>query len=242
MTADEGRSTSLADEAYLTLRERIVTCHLAPGERITEKQVAADLGFGLTPVRRALLRLTGDGLVRTLPRRGYQVTPLSIASVNELFQVWRIIGPAIGELAVSNMTAEERTELATREKAKARAAMQAGGGTALIDASAELWTVLAERTGNGRLMDMYVRLLGDLRRVFLLLVQNPAALEVTRFGDEESWTFVQDLATVREKIERAIDQAHQAVLKILLSWRTRSPAPTRWPASPPARTSRSPPT
>ena len=95
MTSDDSQTPSRADEAYVALRERIVDCLLAPGLRITERQLAADLGIGLTPVRQALTRLDSENLVRTLPRRGYQVTPLTLGSVNELFQVWRILGPAI---------------------------------------------------------------------------------------------------------------------------------------------------
>ena len=100
VTATDGMTPgTLAGEVYVTLREQIATCQLAPGQRVTERQLATDLGYGLTPVRQALARLSGERLVRTLPRRGYQITPLTIGSVNELFQVWRIIGPPIVELA-----------------------------------------------------------------------------------------------------------------------------------------------
>lgn len=51
----------------MALRERIVDGRLAPGLRITERQLAADMGIGLTPVRQALARLDGENLVRTLP-------------------------------------------------------------------------------------------------------------------------------------------------------------------------------
>ena len=84
MPAEDSRPASLADEAYAALRDRIVDCRLAPGLRVTEKQLAAELGVGHTPVRQALARLDNDGLVKTLPRRGYQITPLTIESVNEL--------------------------------------------------------------------------------------------------------------------------------------------------------------
>jgi DNA-binding GntR family transcriptional regulator len=117
VTSDDSRTPSLADEAYEALRERIVDCRLAPGSRVTERQLAADLGFGLTPVRQALARLDSEDLVRTLPRRGYQITPLTIESVNDLFQVWRILGPAIAELAGQNMPAENRAQLMSRFRA-----------------------------------------------------------------------------------------------------------------------------
>ena len=126
MTADDSRTPSLADEAYEALRERIVDCRLAPGARVTERQLAADLGFGLTPVRQALARLDSEELVRTLPRRGYQITPLTIGSVNELFQVWRIIGPPIVELAARNIPADTRAQLFGERFAPVQASYEGG--------------------------------------------------------------------------------------------------------------------
>ncbi|MEU6729371.1 GntR family transcriptional regulator [Nonomuraea wenchangensis] len=218
MTTGDDNPLSLGDDAYLTLRERIVTCRLAPGERITEKQLASDLGLGLTPIRRALQRLNHEGLVRTLPRRGYQVTPLSIASVNEVFQVWRILGPAIGELAVNNMTEQERAEFKAQEEARIQTAIGAGGEMALVATAVEVWMTLAERTGNARLLDMYVRLVGDLSRVFRLVVQDPAAMKRTKFAAPESWAFMEHPERVRQAMEEFIDTSHKAVLEILLSW------------------------
>ncbi|MER6006502.1 hypothetical protein ABT120_48745 [Nonomuraea angiospora] len=42
------RQETLTHEAYLALREEIVTCRLASGQLITERHVTAELGFGLT--------------------------------------------------------------------------------------------------------------------------------------------------------------------------------------------------
>ncbi|MEU6798637.1 GntR family transcriptional regulator [Nonomuraea wenchangensis] len=216
VTTNDGRPNSLAHDAYVALRELIVTCRLAPGERITEKRVAAELGFGLTPVRRALLRLNHEGLVRTLPRKGYQVAPLSIASVHELFQAWRILAPAIVELAFGDMTARDASRLVAKEREKARRAREASDDLVLVEQASELWMTLAERTGNVRLLEMYMRLLVDLRRVFTLVLQDPVALNATKFGSDELWALMGPGRT-RESIEQFIDVAHRAVLEILLS-------------------------
>jgi acyl-coenzyme A synthetase/AMP-(fatty) acid ligase len=54
---------------------------LAPGARITEKVLAADMGLSVSPLRGALTRLDHEGLVRTLPRKGYQVAPAELESL-----------------------------------------------------------------------------------------------------------------------------------------------------------------
>ena len=86
---------SLNETAYRRLREDIIACRLAPGQRLTEKQLAADLGFSIAPLRDALTRLDHEGLIRTVPRKGYQVTPLTPKSIDDLFTLWQIVGPEL---------------------------------------------------------------------------------------------------------------------------------------------------
>jgi len=66
-------ATALADAAYTTIKERIRTCQLAPGQRITEKGLVEDTGYGKTPVREGLGRLVNEQLVDVMPRSGYRV-------------------------------------------------------------------------------------------------------------------------------------------------------------------------
>ena len=63
-TAQAVRSgVSSSERVYRELRERIVRSSLAPGTRLVEMQVAADLGVSRTPVREALTRLLAEGFV-----------------------------------------------------------------------------------------------------------------------------------------------------------------------------------
>jgi DNA-binding GntR family transcriptional regulator len=203
----------------VALRERIVDCRLAPGLRVTERQLAADLGFGLTPVRQALARLDSENLVRTLPRRGYQITPLTIGSVNELFQVWRILGPAIAELAGRNMSVEHRAQVMSKYRTTFDSARRDGDVSALLRGDVELWMSLAEATGNRRLVAMYVQLVDEMRRVFTLSFQDPAAAgALAVLADGADWFLADDAAKIRAHTERYIDTAHQGVLTILTSW------------------------
>ena len=219
MTSVDSRTPSLADEAYEALRERIVDCRLAPGSRVTERQLAADLGFGLTPVRQALARLDSEDLVRTLPRRGYQITPLTIESVNDLFQVWRILGPAIAELAGRNMPVDNRAAVISAFLSRLDSARSDGDVSAVIQGSTELWMRLAEATGNRRLVSMYVRLVDELRRVFTLIYTDPAAGGALKtLADSDDWLTADDPAKVRAYTEQFIDTAHRGVLAILTSW------------------------
>ena len=78
---------SLPEQIAARLSERIVAGNYPPGQRIMEQAVSAEFGVSRGPVREALRLLERDGLVTILPRRGAQVTTLSIEEVREIFDI-----------------------------------------------------------------------------------------------------------------------------------------------------------
>lgn len=78
---------SLRDEAYETIKRRIIMCAFRPGEALSEAAVSASLGLGRTPVRQAFDRLMRDGLVEVLPRKGIIVRPISHDEVRDMVDV-----------------------------------------------------------------------------------------------------------------------------------------------------------
>jgi DNA-binding GntR family transcriptional regulator len=81
----------LREDIHTLLRERIVKGDIPPGSRLQDVQLAAELGVSRTPVREALLRLEGEGLVESDPNRGFFVAPLSRKEVLEIYpMVWAL--------------------------------------------------------------------------------------------------------------------------------------------------------
>jgi len=78
---------SLAEQIAARLSERIVTAVYAPGQRVMEQAIADEFAVSRGPVREALRLLEKDGLVTILPRRGAQITSLSIDEVKEIFDI-----------------------------------------------------------------------------------------------------------------------------------------------------------
>jgi len=74
---------SVRAQAYAILREAIVTLRLEPGHPISENELAAELGVSRTPVREAIIRLAGEGLVEVFPQRGSVVSRISVREVRE---------------------------------------------------------------------------------------------------------------------------------------------------------------
>ena len=101
---------SLRDRAYDDIREAILTGTLRPGERIKERDVAAQMGISTTPVKEALRRLEQDGLVVSQPRRGAVVGPLVITPPAEILQIRADLEGYAARLAAEKMPpAQKRT-------------------------------------------------------------------------------------------------------------------------------------
>ncbi len=78
---------SLPEQIAAQLAARITSGAYAPGPRIMEQAVAGEFAVSRGPVREALRLLEKDGLVTILPRRGAQVTNLTISEVKEIFDI-----------------------------------------------------------------------------------------------------------------------------------------------------------
>lgn len=78
-----GAGSSTRQQAYTVLRTAIVSGSLKPGTRLSENELAGELGVSRTPVREALLRLREDQLVDVVPQLGTFVTAISDTAVND---------------------------------------------------------------------------------------------------------------------------------------------------------------
>ncbi|HEX7518497.1 MAG TPA: GntR family transcriptional regulator [Chthoniobacterales bacterium] len=81
------------------LREAIIDGRLLPGKRINEVHLARELGVSRTPLREALMRLTAEGTVKTIPRRGFFVHSLSVEEFQKVYAIRAILDPEALKLA-----------------------------------------------------------------------------------------------------------------------------------------------
>lgn len=72
---------------YSALRERILAGAFSPGVQLKAVELAAGLRVSATPVREALFRLVGEGLIIDLPHHGFFVPQLSGELLSELYQM-----------------------------------------------------------------------------------------------------------------------------------------------------------
>ena len=106
------QASSLADLAYVAIRDLIVSLELPPGSLIDERRLVESLDIGRTPVREALRRLSQEQLVEVFPRRGMFVTGVDVRDLARISEVRAALEPEAARLAAERATNEERDELA----------------------------------------------------------------------------------------------------------------------------------
>src|SRR5437773_9918370 len=102
---------SLADRAYVAIRDKIVSLALAPGAVINERELVEELGIGRTPTREALRRLAQEKLVDVYPRRGMFVTGIDVRELARLSEVRLVLEPEAARLAAERATEADLAEL-----------------------------------------------------------------------------------------------------------------------------------
>src|SRR5699024_7666789 len=84
---------------------------LRPGEVFTEGAVASQLGIGRTPCREAISRLSQEGLLRRLPKRGVLVRTLHVDDVRDLYAVRRALEVLCVEQVADSISRDGVTQL-----------------------------------------------------------------------------------------------------------------------------------
>ncbi len=157
----------LTDRAYERIKHDIICCVIAPGMEISEAQLCAQYRLGKAPVRMALSRLSHDGLVRAIPRRGYMVTAVTLRDIQDVFELRLMLEPAVARMAAGRVDAQR---LHTLDEA-CRAGYQSGDARSIsrfLDANKAFHVAVAQAAGNARLAHAIEQLLDEMTRLLHL--------------------------------------------------------------------------
>lgn len=124
-TPDGAGDVTLTDLAYAQLEEMIVTLQLPPGAVLSELVLSNRLDIGRTPIREALQRLSRDGLINILPRRGILVSEINVRVQLRLLEVRRELERLMARGAAERATAEERQQFSAIAEGMREAAERA---------------------------------------------------------------------------------------------------------------------
>jgi DNA-binding GntR family transcriptional regulator len=139
---------TVVDVAYERLRALVLSGDIAPGARLGQVELAERFGISRTPIREALRRLSGEGLVDFHANRGFRVADLGLDAVLLRLEVRAIVEPGIARLAAERRTPQDLRALrqSIARESRARTA------TAAHDASRDFHVTLARATHNDELV------------------------------------------------------------------------------------------
>ena len=154
---------TLHDELVDRLRHMIIEGDLAPGEKLSEKDLCGHFDVSRTPLREALKVLAKDGLVRLIPNRGATVSKLTLEDLEEAFPIMGALEAVSGELACTHIT---DTEIAQLEKLHDEMVekYRAGELAAYFTLNERIHQLILEAARNPTLTEMQRSLSGRIRR------------------------------------------------------------------------------
>jgi DNA-binding GntR family transcriptional regulator len=153
--------TQVADH----VRERILSGELAPGERIVEADLAAELGVSRNTLRSALQRLTFEGLVEQNQFKSTHVTRPTARDVYEIYTLRNTLEAMACRLAAERGGAMDGVERALE---RMRAAVEADDVEAMKAADFDFHAAIVDLAGHARLREHY-RMLHVQTRLYLHL-------------------------------------------------------------------------
>ncbi|WP_293660176.1 GntR family transcriptional regulator [Rhodoferax sp. OV413] len=152
--------TDYVDEVYKSLLDAISAGTLAPGERITQEDLAEKLNVSRSPVLQALRLLKKDGLLEEAPGRGLVVAQLDPTRFGHLYQVRGSLDALAARLA---STRKAKIPLSLIEAG--RKAAEGDDVNALIDADTAFHKAIYEASGNPFIVESAMLHWIHLRRV-----------------------------------------------------------------------------
>ncbi len=99
---------SLSQQAYDKLEEMLVNLELKPGHIYSEKELASIMGFGRTPLREALQKMSNIDLVEIIPRMGIKISEIILYRQLAILEARRPLDELIAKCAARRATEEQK--------------------------------------------------------------------------------------------------------------------------------------
>ena len=168
-------SKLLVDEVTARVRDMIVSGQFAPGAKLSESVLAAELAVSTTPVREAIAALRNEGLVHVKPQSGTYVFALSAEDLDQLCALRATLEPEAVRLALQRPDCRLGEDLAAivarMESASARAdvqqclALDTSFHQAIIDAAGNPYFARSYTLVSGKMAAMRYKLGRDSRHM-----------------------------------------------------------------------------
>lgn len=170
---------------YDLLRDEILDLKLAPGSFIDEVQLAERFKMSRTPIREALVRLAGEGLIETLPNRSTMVSNIDFLNLHTFFDALVLMYRVTTRLAAQNHRTDDLPAIRHLHEDYA-AAVTARNALNMIATNVAFHLAIAEAGRNPYFTSLFRRLLDEGQRILRLYYQSYDEQFPQRFVDEHA--------------------------------------------------------
>ena len=167
---------SVTESIVHYLRDHIISGDFAPGRKLTEMELSAQMGVSRPPLREALRIMENDNLVIRIPRKGTYVTELSIEDLKQVYRAREMIESYVMDILKQG----DRRDLPEVSKALDRATSlspPAEEDTAemlqYLDAFTDFHVKLVEAAGNQWVLRFYDSITLSLARYQFMCLHIP---------------------------------------------------------------------
>lgn len=136
--------------AYKAIRDAIVTGEMEPGAKLSQEELARQLGVSRAPVRDALNRLEAEGLVRTTPFKGAVVARMSMRELLDVFEARALVDSYTARTACTRLSEPDLEQLVEVTEATAELSVN-GDLNKLVQAHADFHFIIYAGCGNAEL-------------------------------------------------------------------------------------------
>jgi len=149
---------------YEALKHDILDLVVAPGSALDETRIAERFGLSRTPIREALVRLAGEGLVTTLPNRNTIVAPIDFSALPAHFDALTLMHRVTTRLAALRRTPRDLEEIRAHQAEFARTVAGADA-IGMSDTNRDFHLAIARAGRNAYYTELFGRLLDEGRRL-----------------------------------------------------------------------------
>jgi DNA-binding GntR family transcriptional regulator len=156
------RVPTVTEEVVRGIRAMIMGAEVRPGERLVEERLSERFGVSRPPIREALRVLERDGIVQSIPRKGFIVIPITAADVREIYELRWILerSAVIAAMPVKRHALLEPMRAAVARMSADRAQTDP---EQMLEANSEFHAAMVSLAGNSRLTAAYSTLSKQLQ-------------------------------------------------------------------------------
>lgn len=193
-----------AGAVYETLKHEILDLTLAPGSPVDEVKLSERFGISRTPIREAMVKLAGEGLVVTLPNRFTIVAPIDFPNLSQFFDALSLMYRVTTRLAAANRTSADLAWIRELQDGYT-VAVEARNVPEMIEVNRNFHAAIARAGNNRYYTELFERLLDEGRRLLRLYYSS--------FNDDLPRGYLQEHEDMVAAIERQDVEAADRVAK-----------------------------